>query len=78
LPNLELGPDDYRVRSKGGRWVNRDATYTLPIAIVIGAAWVGFAWWYRSELSTVMLVSSVGAPCLFVGMALGAWLKRFD
>lgn len=78
MPDLQLGPDDYRVRSKSGRWMNRDAAYTLPIAVIMAGLWIGFAWWNRAELGTVLLVSLVAVPSLALGLILGSWLKRFD
>ncbi len=76
--DLELGPDDYRVE-KRGRWVHRDdfrAIFLIGVPALL--LWAGYAWWHRSEIATVLLVTSVALPALGVGIFLGAWLKRFD
>jgi hypothetical protein len=77
--DVDFGPDDYRVESKSGRWVNRDDFRVIfLVGIPMLAFWVGYAWWHRAEISLVLLISVVGFFCLGIGVFLGAWLKRFD
>lgn len=79
MPDINLAPDDYRVQTKRGRWINRDR-WPLYFVYVggIAAFWVGFAWWHRAEISTVLLATICVMAGLMVGIGLGAWLKRFD
>ena len=79
MPEMDLKPEDYRVQTKRGRFINRDNWRLYFVYVGGGAAfWLGFAWWNRAELSTVLF----GSLCLFagllVGVGLGGWLKRFD
>jgi hypothetical protein len=79
MPEIELKPDDYRVQTKRGRWLNRDDfRFAFPYAGAICAFWIGFAWWNRADISPVMLISVVGGCCFAFGVLVGAWLKRFD
>lgn len=78
MPDLELKPDDYRVRSRRG-WIRRDDfRLTLPYAAVVAALFIGFAWWHRAELPLVAVVATTGVASFFFGILVGTWLKRFD
>ena len=79
MPEMDLGPDHYRVQTKRGSWINRDDwRVTLPYAAIVSAGFIVFAWWHRAELPLALLVGTVAvASCLF-GILIGAWLKRFD
>jgi hypothetical protein len=78
MPEIELPPDDYRVRTKRG-WITRDDfRVTMPYAAVVAALFIGFAWWHRAELPLVAIVATVGVASFLFGVLVGAWLKRFD
>jgi hypothetical protein len=77
--DVDLGPDDYSVRAKSGRWVKRDDfRFLMPYVFGVAALWAGYAWWHRSEIGLVLLVSSIAIPAFIAGIIVGAWLKRFD
>jgi hypothetical protein len=77
--DLDLKPDRYRVQGRSGRWLQRDDFRAMFLILFPGlAVWAGYAWWHRAEISTVLLVSSIGFACLLAGIGIGAWLKRFD
>jgi hypothetical protein len=78
LPDLQLGPDDYKVRTKRGNWVRRDAAYMIPIAAVMCGGIIGYVWWHRDEMSLAVLFGFAIVMAVAFGMILGAWLKRFD
>lgn len=78
MPDLELGPDSYKVRSKRGNWVRRDAAYMLPIAVVMFGAMIGYIWWHRAELALALMFGVSVMLAIGFGMIIGAWLKRFD
>ncbi len=76
--DVDLGPDDYSVRSKSGRWVKRDATYMLPLAFMVAALVIGYGWWHRAEIPIALLFAVACAAAFAFGCVIGAWLKRFD
>jgi hypothetical protein len=79
MPEIDLEPDNYRVQTKHGRWINRDNWRFLFIyAGIIATLWIGFAWWHRAEISTVLLATTCLLVGLMVGIGIGGWLKRFD
>jgi hypothetical protein len=79
MPEIELKPDDYRVRARSGRWMNRDDwRITMPYAAIVAVGFIVFAWWHRDELSLAILFGATIVPSLLLGVAIGAWLKRFD
>lgn len=63
MPDLDLKPDDYRVRDpKNGRWFQRDSRPALIIGIVFGLAFIAFIWWRTPEPTgtTLLLVALIG------------------
>jgi hypothetical protein len=79
VPDLELGPDDYRVRSKNGRWVPRDDWRLVLFAgIPMLGFWIVWAWWNRAELDLVLIVTLVGMCSFGIGCFAGGFFKRFD
>ena len=79
MPTVDLKPDDYRVQTKRGRFINRDNwRFNFIYAAIIGGGFLVYAWWYRAELPSVMLYGTSGVVGLLVGIGIGGWLKRFD
>lgn len=78
MPNLELGPDDYKVRTKRGNWGRRDAGYMIPIAFFICGGIIAYVWWHRAEAALAIIFAFSIVMAVAFGMILGSWLKRFD
>lgn len=78
MPDVDLKPGDYRVQTKGGRWLSRESTPLLVYGGTACALILGYAWWHKSEVPLMMLVGTAAGCGLAFGLILGAWLKRFD
>lgn len=79
MPEMDLKPDDYRVQTRSGRWLARDDwRVAMPYAVIVALGFIVFAWWHRAELPLALLVGTIGVASLLLGIAIGAWLRRFD
>lgn len=75
MPNMSLGPDDYRFKGNDGRWYRRDDKRFLLFGLVASVAILILIFWVRDELSSGILfgVSALFAAC--AGIFLGNLLK---
>lgn len=75
---VDLGPDNYAVRTKRGIWVRRDLPWMFVVYGAFAVGVVVFAWWHRSELTAATLFGACAMFSFLAGMAVALWLKRFD
>lgn len=74
MPDLDLGPDDYRVRDpKSGRWFQRDSKPALLGIAAMCFGLIAFIWLVRDQISAdsngmlifvVMMVGGAGGAAL--------------
>jgi hypothetical protein len=77
MPDIDMKPDDYRVRGKDGRWFRRDDKRYLVVGLLMSGLILGAAYWYRNALAvdpTVFFgLTAIGGIC--AGIFLGNLLK---
>jgi ABC-type proline/glycine betaine transport system permease subunit len=78
MPDINLTPDDYRVQTKRGRWINRDRGIMVVFAAVLCFGMLTFIWWHRAEAGLALGFCCTVIVSVAFGLILGAWLKRFD
>jgi hypothetical protein len=76
MPDLDLKPDDYKVRDpKSGRWFQRDSKPALIVGIAMCLLVLGIIWLRRGEITD--LTALIPAVAI-MGAGVGFFLARLS
>jgi hypothetical protein len=76
MPNIELGPDDYRKQdARTGRWHVPDDPKLCRNMFFVGMAVLGFIYWNRDALEAWTLFGVTAMFAFSAGILFHAWLK---
>lgn len=80
MPDLQLGPDDYRKQDRDGRWYAPDDPKTLIIGILTTALMLGWIFWNRDALVADPLWLIIGTVVVAfpMGIFVALLLKRLN
>lgn len=75
MPDLDLKPDDYRVKGPQGRWFQRDDKRFIAGWLIFDLIMLGVVWWYRDSLSADVLFWSAAFLGAMTGIAFALLTK---
>lgn len=77
MPDLDLGPDNYREK-RSGRWQPPDDPRVLIFSAALGLAMIVFVYWRREEIhDTGTLIAFVALIAGCTGGAIALLLRRW-
>lgn len=75
MPDLELGPNDYRKKGPDGRWRVADDPKLARNMMVVALGILGFIYWNRMDLSPENLFFGAAIMGFCAGGMFAIWLK---
>jgi hypothetical protein len=76
MPDLDLGPNDYRTKGPDGRWRIPDDPKLARNMMVVMVGVLGFVWWNIGALSPGNVFFGAAIPAFVAGIMLATWLKN--